>query len=105
MIRDRGPILSFPLMHVVQDAARYADGEDRQVAFRPVLDASGDVDDPLVQLDLLVVEDHGVLNLDMVDFTRGPVLLFIEAPDLPAGWPATSAANDAVEVLAASHDF
>ena len=94
-------------MHIPHDAARDADGENGQVSLGFVLDAARDVDhDAGVQFDLLVVEGHGagagddvvelvgpfvvmqlgVVDLDLVYFAGGAVLLFDEATNLPAGF-------------------
>src|ERR1700730_2236584 len=57
----------FDFVDIIQNAARHADGENRQVSLRLVLDAARHVDhDSLVQLDFLVVEDHGALAVDDV---------------------------------------
>src|SRR5438477_6112556 len=58
---------SFQFMHIAEDAARHAHGEDGEVALRLVLDAARDVDDDAgVHLDFLVVEDHRALARDDV---------------------------------------
>src|SRR5262245_32400405 len=101
--RMAGPSLYF--VNVVHNATRNADGEDSQVPPRLVPDAAGNVNHhALVQLDLLVVEDHPapaiddvvelvgvrvivklrVLDLNVVDLGGGPVLLLDKTADLAA---------------------
>src|SRR5262249_20210375 len=96
----------FHLMDVVQDAPGDADGQDGQLAHGLVPDAPGDIDHhALVQVDLLIVEDHpalpvddvvelvgalvvvqlGVVDLDVVDLGGSLILLFDDRADLAAG--------------------
>src|SRR5262245_27326918 len=52
----------FQLMYVAQHAARHADGQHGQVPPGLVPDAARHIDDdPGVQLDFLVIEEHGSL--------------------------------------------
>src|SRR5262245_7657937 len=94
-------------MDVIQHAARNADGQDGEVAASFVLDAARDVHDhALVQLDLLIVDGHGPLAVDdvvelvgalvivklgvvdlyVMHFGGGAVLLLDEAANLAAGF-------------------
>src|SRR4051812_15934449 len=64
---------SFHLVDVPHDAAGDADRQHGQLTDRLVLDAAGHVDhDPLVDLDLLVVEDHRPFAVDDVIELIGP---------------------------------
>jgi hypothetical protein len=75
---------SFEFVYVVKNASRDADGENRELADRLVLDAARDVDDDTrVKLDGLVVEDHGSLTADdVIDFVGLGVVVKFGVVDL-----------------------
>src|SRR5438309_2226505 len=96
------------LVDVTQDTAWHTHRQDRQVTLGPVLHATRDIDHhTLVQLDLLVVQDHaaltgnhviefigalmvmqfGILDFHMMDLPGGAVLLLDQATNLATSLP------------------
>ena len=97
---------SFQFVNIVEHTGRDADGQNGQLADGFVPGPSRNVNhDATVQLDDFLVEDHralplddviefvgplvvvqlGAVDLDVMDFSRGPVGLFDQRPNLAAG--------------------